>query len=185
MKLYTEIKHKSTLVCNVLKNNNEKCNYKAKYITCDKNSCCGKHLEKSLSQYMKAKDTECAICFTKIQAKMLYRLPCEHIFHEDCIKKWIIEQNSCPLCRKVVDENKTNSLPENRRMSVQISFLISRNLSSNVSEETEFTDFDQQEILSNIENQILQLEEFIDTSDIQSIDNATVNDILSYLEDTF
>jgi hypothetical protein len=182
MKLYTEIKHKSTLVCNILKNNNEKCNYKAKYITSDKNSCCGKHLEKSLSEYMKGTDTECSICFAKIRAKMLYRLPCEHIFHEDCIKKWINEQNSCPLCRKVVDENKTTSLPENRRISVQISVLISHNSSSNDSEET---DFDRQEVLSNIENHIMQFEEFIDTTDMQSINNATVNDIISYLEDAF
>ena len=46
---------------------------------------------------------ECSICFTnyKFHNKIRKIIKCSHIYHEDCIKEWIIEYNNktCPLCR--------------------------------------------------------------------------------------
>lgn len=45
---------------------------------------------------------ECVICQEKFTAQDqdLAKLPCGHIFHRDCIYKWLKEKRSCPVCRK-------------------------------------------------------------------------------------
>jgi hypothetical protein len=40
---------------------------------------------------------ECAICLDDM-TKNLSALPCAHIFHTKCIKKWIKNQTICPIC---------------------------------------------------------------------------------------
>lgn len=43
---------------------------------------------------------QCSVCFEQIQKKDSYQLSsCEHIFHKGCIKQWIQNAYSCPLCR--------------------------------------------------------------------------------------
>jgi hypothetical protein len=32
------------------------------------------------------------------------RLPCEHVFHEACARRWMAEESSCPLCRQPIDD---------------------------------------------------------------------------------
>lgn len=49
----------------------------------------------------------CNICMEtyKIDEK-LKKLPCNHFFHEECIKAWLCqEKTSCPVCRKDVRES--------------------------------------------------------------------------------
>ncbi|KAH9305602.1 hypothetical protein KI387_010006, partial [Taxus chinensis] len=46
------------------------------------------------------KGTECAVCREHlIIGDKMQELPCKHLFHPDCLKPWLDEHNSCPICR--------------------------------------------------------------------------------------
>lgn len=45
---------------------------------------------------------ECPICFDKICQNDGSALPCMHSFHTQCIRTWLMENNTCPVCRHVV-----------------------------------------------------------------------------------
>ena len=45
----------------------------------------------------------CSICHTEFAVdEEVSQLPCEHCFHESCIKPWLEVQNTCPICRAVL-----------------------------------------------------------------------------------
>lgn len=46
-------------------------------------------------------EENCSICMEEIEkGNEIIRLPCKHIFHEKCIKSYLLEYNyKCPLCR--------------------------------------------------------------------------------------
>lgn len=50
------------------------------------------------SEYTDSK--ECSICFNNIKSYHNGILPCGHMFHSDCILKWIERSSTCPLCRQ-------------------------------------------------------------------------------------
>ena len=43
--------------------------------------------------------SECVICCDTISDNILKLNNCNHIFHKDCIYKWIHYNRTCPLCR--------------------------------------------------------------------------------------
>ncbi|KAL1307499.1 NEP1-interacting protein 1 [Arachis ipaensis] len=45
--------------------------------------------------------SSCSICFQDFEDEELIRIlpKCGHIFHLQCIDKWLIQQGSCPMCR--------------------------------------------------------------------------------------
>ncbi|KAI4316438.1 hypothetical protein L6164_024417 [Bauhinia variegata] len=46
------------------------------------------------------KDAECAICREELVLNdKMQELPCKHTFHPPCLKPWLDEHNSCPICR--------------------------------------------------------------------------------------
>ncbi|KAL2974423.1 hypothetical protein AAZX31_14G104400 [Glycine max] len=46
------------------------------------------------------KDAECAICRENLVLNdKMQELPCKHTFHPPCLKPWLDEHNSCPICR--------------------------------------------------------------------------------------
>ncbi|GMY33285.1 E3 ubiquitin-protein ligase MPSR1-like [Fagus crenata] len=43
---------------------------------------------------------ECIICMEEfLVGSVLIRMPCSHVFHGDCIVKWLETSHLCPLCR--------------------------------------------------------------------------------------
>lgn len=45
----------------------------------------------------------CSICLSSLKKARL--LPCNHKFHPRCIQQWIEIDNSCPLCRKPIEDD--------------------------------------------------------------------------------
>lgn len=44
--------------------------------------------------------SECSICLGDLVAgEPALRIPCGHLFHEDCVKDWLKKSNECPVCR--------------------------------------------------------------------------------------
>ena len=47
-----------------------------------------------------SKNEDCTICLDALKSnENVINLPCNHYYHEDCIKRWLNEQNFCPVCR--------------------------------------------------------------------------------------
>lgn len=44
--------------------------------------------------------SECTICMEDlIVSQPALRIPCGHLYHEACIKDWLLKSNECPVCR--------------------------------------------------------------------------------------
>jgi len=45
-------------------------------------------------------ETTCSVCFEEfLIGSNVMGLPCQHIFHDPCLTKWLEERNTCPICR--------------------------------------------------------------------------------------
>lgn len=42
----------------------------------------------------------CSICLDVARGDLLTPLPCAHIFHNNCIKQWLVMNDECPLCKQ-------------------------------------------------------------------------------------
>ena len=48
-------------------------------------------------------DQECSICMELLE-KETVQLPCEHMYHKECIDQWFSNSNRCPLCNNEGNE---------------------------------------------------------------------------------
>lgn len=45
---------------------------------------------------------ECAVCYNDIRYPTCVK-PCNHIYCNKCIIRWLQKSNKCPLCRKEIE----------------------------------------------------------------------------------
>jgi hypothetical protein len=50
---------------------------------------------------------DCSICFEELGDDVV-TTECNHLFHRQCIRNWLREHSSCPLCRSVIGQEHTN-----------------------------------------------------------------------------
>ena len=66
---------------------------------------CLKEIQVNISSLSKI----CSICFEKIPFQNQHYLHCGHVFHCDCISKWLNSSNVCPICRQLAEGNCINN----------------------------------------------------------------------------
>jgi hypothetical protein len=58
-------------------------------------------------QELSDEDKKCSICFLEYgENDEITPLPCDdrHFFHTQCIEDWLKANNSCPICRKPINQ---------------------------------------------------------------------------------
>lgn len=60
---------------------------------------------------------ECVICLDEVETEWR-ELECHHRYHTRCIEKWIIIRAKCPMCMKIIKDNKIENRNENRNWNV-------------------------------------------------------------------
>ena len=64
---------------------------------------------KHLKKYTALKEEKCPICLQKYKgADIIKEFPCKHIFHKNCIFKWLKKSNKCPLCKYDITNDVNN-----------------------------------------------------------------------------
>ena len=62
------------------------------------------HINNLIKNYDKIKEkNNCSICTEKLNKTISLKLPCcKNILHRKCLKKWLLESTTCPICREVL-----------------------------------------------------------------------------------
>nr|CAH7718332.1 unnamed protein product [Callosobruchus chinensis] len=43
---------------------------------------------------------QCPVCLKDhVQGELAKKMPCKHLYHDQCLMPWLAKTNSCPLCR--------------------------------------------------------------------------------------
>ncbi|KAM7523303.1 hypothetical protein LguiA_013205 [Lonicera macranthoides] len=68
------------------------------------------------SSNLKLYSDGCTICTNSflINDKTI-RLPCQHVYHKDCVVEWLNMSNTCPLCRDKLPSEKNSTEPSLKR----------------------------------------------------------------------
>lgn len=44
---------------------------------------------------------ECSVCRDDFDiGQEIYKLPCRHVYHQQCLSQWLLHHNTCPMCRQ-------------------------------------------------------------------------------------
>mmetsp|Transcript_1533 Transcript_1533/g.2466 ORF Transcript_1533/g.2466 Transcript_1533/m.2466 type:complete len:313 (+) Transcript_1533:42-980(+) len=60
--------------------------------------------------------TECSICHDDMhEGEVVLKLPCSHVYHNECVMGWLTSHNTCPLCRHELPAASRQEQTENMR----------------------------------------------------------------------
>ena len=63
---------------------------------------------------------DCVVCRDHNDTQTSRVMPCGHVFHEDCLKSWIMQKQNCPICNKPLfdftQEKSSFSSPEEEQL---------------------------------------------------------------------
>lgn len=69
-----------------------------------------KEREEKIAAASAADSLECSICRSSLGRNNVQALACAHTFHHACIRPWLNDHNTCPICRRVVSEQRRNTI---------------------------------------------------------------------------
>lgn len=46
---------------------------------------------------------DCGICFENVSFRQKHVTKCAHLFHKNCINRWLLQKKQCPICREKCD----------------------------------------------------------------------------------
>ncbi|KAL4310706.1 hypothetical protein GQ457_01G029440 [Hibiscus cannabinus] len=56
--------------------------------------------ESSVKNMVKVEDGDCMVCLEELRVGFeASQMPCSHIFHAHCIRRWLNQSHYCPICR--------------------------------------------------------------------------------------
>jgi len=55
-------------------------------------------------------ELQCSVCFENFNLdEQVKKLPCNHMYHPQCIDQWLVHHNTCPICREPAAQDAQRS----------------------------------------------------------------------------
>eukprot|EP00762_Andalucia_godoyi_P008468 ANDGO_05759.mRNA.1 E3 ubiquitin-protein ligase RING1-like len=71
----------------------------------------------------KCEAVECSVCMDAFSSEdkdgIAIRMPCKHVFHQECLMPWLKDHNSCPSCRMELETDNADYEDRKRRARQQ------------------------------------------------------------------